>query len=74
MKYRVIKKTNVDRTYNTNAIFDFVPEIVFITTYELQFKLHLFSSWQTKYVCKSLEAAKVLFEVETTPTIIKKIL
>lgn len=73
-RYRVIRKTKPDRTRNTGARVDFVPELIFTITYEVQIKYSFFSSWETIWVCKNLEAAERLLNIEQTPTIITRIL
>lgn len=73
-KYRLVEIVTPEKTRNEKAEFNFVPEIYFETTYEVQVKHSIFASWETIFKTYNLETAKVLFEKEQTPTKIKKLL
>jgi len=73
-KFRLVEIVTPEKTRNEKAEFNFVPEIYFETTYQVQVKHSIFSSWQTIWKSTNIETAKVLFEFEQTPTKIKKIL
>ena len=73
-KYRLIEVKTPLKTRNKEAIIDFVPEIYLETTYKIQVKYSIFSSWETIAQAHNLESAKVLFELEQMKTQTKKIL
>jgi hypothetical protein len=73
-RYRLIEVKTPQKTRNKEGIVDFVPEIYFETTYKIQVKYSIFSSWETIAQTNNLESAKVLFKLEHMQTQIKKIL
>jgi hypothetical protein len=72
-RYRLIEVKTPQKTRNKEAIVDFVPEIYLETTYKIQVKYSIFSSWETIAQTNNLESAEVLFELEQMQTQIKKI-
>jgi hypothetical protein len=73
-KYRLVEIVTPEKTRNEKAEFNFVPEIYFETTYEVQVKHSIFASWETIFKTYNLETAKVLFELEKMKPQIKKLL
>ena len=59
MKYRIVKVERPEITKNYEAKIDFLPEVYFVTRYEIESKRFFFIPWtNTKYQFITLDAAK----------------
>jgi hypothetical protein len=58
MEYRIVKVETPQITKNYEAKIDFIPEVYFVTRYEIEKKIFFFMSWiNTNYQFITLEEA-----------------
>lgn len=59
MKYRIVKVERPEITKNYDAKIDFIPEVYFVTRYEIESKRFFFMPWtNTQYQFITLAEAK----------------
>ena len=58
MEYRIVKVETPQITKNYEAKIDFIPEVYFVTRYEIEKKIFFFMTWiNTNYQFITLEEA-----------------